>query len=122
MAQSVSMLEAAYKILKDKKDVKAIAFDRLFEQACAKAGIEEEVRESKKASFYTSLMLDSRFTNTGNHSWNLSSRINKSAHDTFVKDLDADQDEGLKDMIDENFEEDSEEDEIREDIISDDNA
>lgn len=66
------MTDVAYQLLSKKKN--SVTFNKLWDEVSQIMGYSENVAERKIASFYTSMMLDNRFTSLGNNKWDLRSR------------------------------------------------
>lgn len=62
-----SMTDVAYQLLSKKKN--SVTFNKLWDEVSQIMGYSENVAERKIASFYTSMMLDNRFTSLGNNKW-----------------------------------------------------
>ena len=67
-----SMTDVAFQLLSKKKN--STTFNKLWDEVSQIMGYSENVAERKIASFYTSMMLDNRFTSLGNNKWDLRSR------------------------------------------------
>lgn len=98
-----SMTDVAYQLLSKKKN--SVTFNKLWDEVSQIMGYSENVAERKIATFYTSMMLDNRFTSLGNNKWDLRSRhtYNETHFDTSAIVLEDDNTEDLDDL--EGFEE-----------------
>ena len=83
-----SMTDVAYQLLSKKKN--SVAFNKLWDEVSQIMGYSENVADRKIASFYTAMMLDSRFTSLSNNKWDLRSRhtYNETHYDTSAIVLD----------------------------------
>lgn len=66
------MVDIAYELLAKKK--KAMTFLKIWEDAAASAGLNEQQKEDNIAQFYTDVSLDDRFVHVGDNKWDLRSR------------------------------------------------
>ena len=100
-----SMTDVAYQLLSKKKN--SVAFNKLWDEVSQIMGYSENVADRKIASFYTAMMLDSRFTSLSNNKWALRSRhtYNETHYDTSAIVLDDDSSEDLDEL--DSFEEDN---------------
>ncbi len=69
---SRSMTDVAYEIVVALK--KEVAFDVLWGEVCKENGYNQSQSMNKIASFYSAMMLDSRFTNIKDNIWDLKAR------------------------------------------------
>ena len=101
-----SMTDVAYQLLSKKKN--SVTFNKLWDEVSQIMGYSENVAERKIASFYTSMMLDNRFTSLGNNKWDLRSRhtYNETHFDTSAIVLEDDNNDELDEL--DSFEEDAE--------------
>ena len=101
-----SMTDVAYQLLSKKKN--SVTFNKLWDEVSQIMGYSENVAERKIASFYTSMMLDNRFTSLGNNKWDLRSRhtYNETHFDTSAIVLEDDNIDELDEL--DSFEEDAE--------------
>ncbi len=67
-----SMTDIAYEMLSKRK--RAVPFQKIWEEVCKKMNFDEEKAKKKIASFYSDLMLDTRFTSMTDNKWDLSAR------------------------------------------------
>ncbi|MCQ4953729.1 DNA-directed RNA polymerase subunit delta, partial [Holdemania filiformis] len=101
-----SMTDVAYQLLSKKKN--SVTFNKLWDEVSQIMGYSENVAERKIASFYTSMMLDNRFTSLGNNKWDLRSRhtYNETHFDTSAIVLEDDNNDELDEL--DSFEEEAE--------------
>ena len=101
-----SMTDVAYQLLSKKKN--SVTFNKLWDEVSQIMGYTENVAERKIASFYTSMMLDNRFTSLGNNKWDLRSRhtYNETHFDTSAIVLEDDNNDELDEL--DSFEEEAE--------------
>ena len=101
-----SMTDVAYQLLSKKKN--SVTFNKLWDEVSQIMGYSENVAERKIASFYTSMMLDNRFTSLGNNKWDLRSRhtYNETRFDTSAIVLEDDNNDELDEL--DSFEEEAE--------------
>ena len=67
-----SLLEYAYEFVSKKSG--PVSFEEIWAYVTKEAGLSEDEAKAKVARFYTNLMLDGRFVNVGNNSWDLRTR------------------------------------------------
>ena len=106
-----SMTDVAYQLLSKKKN--SVTFNKLWDEVSQIMGYSENVAERKIASFYTSMMLDNRFTSLGNNKWDLRSRhtYNETHFDTSAIVLEDDNNDELDEL--DSFEEEAEVEKFR---------
>ncbi|MEA5026835.1 DNA-directed RNA polymerase subunit delta [bioreactor metagenome] len=94
---SRSMADIAYEIMKKKK--KDVPFSKLWEEVSQTMGLTETQAMNKIASFYSSLMLDTRFTLLADNKWDLRERhtYNETHIDTSSLVIDDDEEDIVDD-------------------------
>lgn len=114
---SRSMTDVAYEIMKKEKTV--AVFGQLWQEVSKTLGLSEVQTTNKIASFYSALMLDTRFTLLADNKWDLRERhkYTETHIDTSAILID-DEDEEYTDDNDSDFEE-AEEDEKEENNAND---
>lgn len=114
---SRSMTDVAYEIMKKEKTV--AVFGQLWQEVSKTLGLSEVQTTNKIASFYSALMLDTRFTLLADNKWDLRERhkYTETHIDTSAILID-DEDEEYTDVNDSDFE-DAEEDEKEENNAND---
>lgn len=114
---SRSMTDVAYEIMKKEKTV--AVFGQLWQEVSKVLGLNEVQTTNKIASFYSALMLDTRFTLLADNKWDLRERhkYTETHIDTSAILID-DEDEEYTDDNDSDFE-DAEEDEKEENNAND---
>ncbi len=112
MNNQISMIDAAYSIVKESK--KPITLDALLKSVQKKLELTDEELIQRRSKFYTNLSLDSRFVNLGHHGWDLSIRHDFATVHEEVKDLDAEGETNILDLVDEEELDESEQDEENE--------
>ena len=118
MSNQISMIDAAYEIV-EKNGV--ISFNDLVEQVRIKCGMTEEEMMEKISKLYTNLSLDSRFVNLSLNKWDLSIRHDFNTVHEEVKDLDAEGEDKVLDLVDEEEQEDEDLEETSSETTDEDN-
>ncbi|MDD2591286.1 MAG: DNA-directed RNA polymerase subunit delta [Erysipelotrichaceae bacterium] len=100
---SRSMTDIAYELMK--KDKKEAVFSQLWQEVSKTLGLSETQTVKKIASFYSALMLDTRFTLLADNKWDLRERrrYNESHVDTssiLIDDEDEEYDEDYEEEDD----------------------
>ena len=67
-----SLLDLAFDVVSASKN--PVPFDQLWKAVIKEKGLDEATANSKVGQFYTNLLLDGRFVNLGNNTWDLRSR------------------------------------------------
>ncbi len=92
-----SMCDTAYELLNKKK--KPVAFAKLWQEVSQIMGYSDDMAAKKIASFYSNLMLDTRFARLEENKWDLRSRrtYEETHFDTskLIIDIDENDDEGV---------------------------
>lgn len=107
MSYKMSFVDTAYKIVE--QEGKEASFASLWTAVCAELGLTEEEKRAKVAYFYTQLTLDGRFVTLGENVWDLRERhefekVHIDMNDVYADDVEEetsnDEDEDIKDDID----------------------
>lgn len=110
-----SNMDIAFDIVSASKD--AIAFASLWNKLCEMQEYTKEEADNKISSFYTSLLLDGRFINVGDNTWDLRSRytfdkvtldVNECYSDDEIEETDPEELEADEEDSEEEEKEDSE--------------
>ena len=64
-----SLLDHAYDFVRKSKE--PVTFAQIWEYVVKEAGLDEETAARKVSSFYTNILLDGRFVNLGDNTWDL---------------------------------------------------
>lgn len=67
-----SLIELAFDFISEQKE--GVSFSKLWDHVKKEANLDEEAVAKKISQFYTNLMLDGRFVNLGDNTWDLRNR------------------------------------------------
>lgn len=67
-----SMVDVAYSVLTEAEG--ELPFTSIYNEVCKRIGLASDVAVAKISSFYTNLLLDGRFVNLKDNTWDLKSR------------------------------------------------
>ena len=67
-----SLIELAFDFISEQKD--GVSFSKLWDHVKNEANLDEEAVAKRISQFYTNLMLDGRFVNLGDNTWDLRNR------------------------------------------------
>jgi len=95
MSNKQSMIDIAFETVSKRK--KPLTFAKLWEEVIKKLAFDENMAEKKISTFYTDLMLDSRFVSLEDNKWDLKVRhkydeVHKAIAEVEAVDLDEDDD------------------------------
>lgn len=116
-----SNVDIAYDIVASSES--PISFASLWQKICEVNGYSEEESAKRISNFYTTLLLDGRFVNLGNNTWDIRSRyafnqIKLDVNDCYYEDddgeVDPEENDGDEDSEEESSEEESDNDSYEE--------
>lgn len=99
-----SMVDIAYDLLKMKK--KPVEFHKLYQEVCEVKGFSLEDKEKFESLFYTNITLDGRMITTGENHWDLRVRHKFEEVHIDMNDIYADEESDEEEIVDDGLIED----------------